>query len=964
MRTAQIPFDEEQVRKHFRLVHRPQLGVTPLVVITPYGIYNGFFNDEDALVTYCRSHHGDGIFYVACNPYLQEVFNSAPNQLGCVKRGGKDKVAAITTVFLDIDPVRPKGIPATQEENKLAIAKARELTRLSLFQESTIATSGNGAYVIIPVEFTEDLDTREKQIEALVKKIRREHFSGQDKLDLDSVHDRAHLMALMGCLKTKGTASAERPYRLARFLSEPKSNPCQNFMEEVRRQSIGSSRPSARGPKPGKKLGRPRISPRQRASALCAGCRQVFENPPRYEDRSDFDLLFTAALIDHGFTEKQVFDLLADLDQRRPEVPGKSPRKFTARSEENQRAYVSALYRDADPNYDYCHWIWKLLGSKACKEGCPHHSANLSSGKYKLTRAPNVKSDRKVTLEQARSALATDLKARRERLLAEKSVLIVKGLPGLGKTHLACQEFKDLRLFYCIGLREELPMIQSDLGGGVALQLKDNLCRFRQDLRDFRNQGYPEREMELCRSCNRAQCDYFQQFDTRQSWIGTTKYLTTSLELKNFDLIVIDEDPLRDLLDKTEVDHDQIRAFRRFLETYHLRTAEAGQLLTGLEDLMDAYRETGRKDEEMNLLTRLFQCLENPQALIQRYHESPEFQQAVQLAENLPARLLPPKSIFTLIHRLYEEATRARANSLLGLELVRGSCKIVIRRFQDLDRLRDFPVLILDSSADQMIYEQIFPGRSIEILDYEIEVRAQVVQITNSPLGVYGLQSKKTLQRVMEFIQEHQEGRVGIICRKQFEVELERNFHGAMVKHYGNVRGSREFEDCDSLFLVGGAFLPPLEPWKIAQTVFYDQPKVSRDKIMRGRDYGMAKHNQRIYGLWEHKDERVRAISQWAQEQEIMQAGYRIRPLQHPKKIFILTNIPVPGLPPEKLLKLTKNETFERYQKTVEKLISEEKDVNNHSVSKILGITPRQGRKYKNRLPVALFRKRKNSASA
>ncbi len=142
-------------------------------------------------------------------------------------------------VFVDVDPIRPKGISSTRDE----FESAREIAwkvrdwlaeRLGPFCLG-FGCSGNGFYVLIavdpepnPCESTERI---QRFLALLAKKF------GTDKVKIDTaVANPARLMSCPGTMKCKGRNTSERPHRMTSF--SYRVNPSDGAPERVRIEDL------------------------------------------------------------------------------------------------------------------------------------------------------------------------------------------------------------------------------------------------------------------------------------------------------------------------------------------------------------------------------------------------------------------------------------------------------------------------------------------------------------------------------------------------------------------------------------------------------------------------------------------------------------------------------------------------------------------------------------------------------
>ena len=959
-------FDETQVKKHYRLLNHAPYGVTELVAIYPAGgiAAIGYFDNEEDFDLACWYYSGKCNLYVGVNPRKKELLALAPNQMvqGLARRGKKEDIAAITAMFLDIDPVRSENCPATKEENRRALAKAQELASLPIFSGAGVCSSGNGAYVLAGLNFTDDLPTLEQKQKSLVEEIRREHFPEGGGLQLDSVHDLPRIMAVMGTLKMKGQEDATHPYRIARFLGEPPAEVCHTLEEAILSSSVT---PPSSIISEARKVKRPPLlepHPTQHGDTslapLCRGLQSILQTTPTIPDRSQLYLQLVAAMKERGWSREAIKNALLDLDRRLPPQSYQRLEKFGARSETAQEALLDHYLEHADASILPCSLVFKLLKSKACTEGCEYLGDRLSQGNYKISRAPNIKPSQTMSLEQAREQLKKDLEQRVETLIREKGVLILHDPPGVGKNKIASQVLKHRRMIVFTSQRSALDKFKDDLQGGLPyqeIQNKEELCLHERDITRYRDRGYPHREQEVCgqRCTNHDQCPYWMQFDRDKSWILPNKYLLTGLLQRKHnspELVLIDENILGDLLETSKVSLNDLGVFTRFLQAQSLLSSALDQLLDATSRMMrDTFAEA-----DPNFMISLSRQVEESAGLIRAAAASPEYRAFQELIEQEPIDRLPPGHLATLLQVMAVEASRGSKNSRISVE----NGNIVIRQFHNLEQLRNYPVLVLDASAKREICERIFPDREIEMLTHPVASQAEVIQITNAMLGKGQLNDTKVMDRVITFIRRHAQGRVGIICNQRYRKIFEKKIPGALVRHYWAIRGTRNFEGCDTLFLVGGPYMKPKDKVKLAEALFYDEDKISQANPKVIKNYGMSRANQQIYGLYEFSDPRLQAMVDYLETEEMRQAAFRIRPLEGEKRIYVLSNLPI-GLPPTKLITLPgKNDTRQKYFDYARQLKAEGKRISNRIISEAIGITTRMGRHYWNLLPKSLKTKR------
>lgn len=123
-------------------------------------------------------------------------------------------------VFIDVDPIRPKGISSTNEEFEAARDVAWRLRDdlASNFGPLCLGfgCSGNGFYILIAIKpLSSPLDSN-PDVERFLKAVARKFGTERVKIDR-AVANPARLMSCPGTWKRKGRHTDERPHRMTSF---------------------------------------------------------------------------------------------------------------------------------------------------------------------------------------------------------------------------------------------------------------------------------------------------------------------------------------------------------------------------------------------------------------------------------------------------------------------------------------------------------------------------------------------------------------------------------------------------------------------------------------------------------------------------------------------------------------------------------------------------------------------------
>ena len=148
---------------------------------------------------------------------------------------------------------------------------------------------------------------------------------------------------------------------------------------------------------------------------------------------------------------------------------------------------------------------------------------------------------------------------------------------------------------------------------------------------------------------------------------------------------------------------------------------------------------------------------------------------------------------------------------------------------------------------------------------------------------------------------------MGIVTFKE-QVEPLRKYLGELglgieIAHYWGLRGTNELEDVDNLIVLGTPTENIEEMVAWASALYWDRGELDETSHPSWDMLGVdPRTNEKVEVLTKHYlDPRLEKLLWQGREAELLQAVYRIRPLDDPgkrKAIFVLANTPVPGLEP------------------------------------------------------------------
>ena len=129
-------------------------------------------------------------------------------------------IGTVRAVFIDIDPVRVKGVSSTDEQlnESRAVALAVQSFFLDVLDAPAtgLGCSGNGFFVLVAVEPVPATPDTTKRISKLLDLMNKKFSTDRVKID-KSVANAARLMPAPGTWKRKGRDTPERPHRITTF---------------------------------------------------------------------------------------------------------------------------------------------------------------------------------------------------------------------------------------------------------------------------------------------------------------------------------------------------------------------------------------------------------------------------------------------------------------------------------------------------------------------------------------------------------------------------------------------------------------------------------------------------------------------------------------------------------------------------------------------------------------------------
>lgn len=222
-------------------------------------------------------------------------------------------------------------------------------------------------------------------------------------------------------------------------------------------------------------------------------------------------------------------------------------------------------------------------------------------------------------------------------------------------------------------------------------------------------------------------------------------------------------------------------------------------------------------------------------------------------------------------------------------------------------------VIWLDGTGNERLYAALF-RRPIRAVDAAPALHGRIFQVTNRAHGVGTLVSGqgnlraaavKQLQVQVRSIADRYD-RPAVISHQAVVADLA----GALERlHFYAARGTNDLVRCDAL-IVAGTPMPPADSLVRQAAMLFPERMTAFDtrwseRILPYAYVDPADGQGRAYpvnGYWHDPD--LQAVLWAYREAEIIQAAHRARPIGRDVDVWLLTNLPLPELPPTRLLSL------------------------------------------------------------
>ena len=232
-----------EIRRSLELLHKPgsTFEIRVLGIPSRGKPYNasGYFNDhaKAAEMAYEYDRRGAAGVYVTTNPVLPALLARAANRMvDYPKHSTADtEIVKWRRLFIDIDPDRPTGIAATEDERQAAVelgSEIEDVLRNRGWSYPLLVDSGNGGYLLYSVDLpnTDEITALIKRFYAGLQTL----IDGKRPAHIDAgVFNAARIIRIGGTTNRKGDSTPDRPHRRCEYREPIAECPIETISPEL-----------------------------------------------------------------------------------------------------------------------------------------------------------------------------------------------------------------------------------------------------------------------------------------------------------------------------------------------------------------------------------------------------------------------------------------------------------------------------------------------------------------------------------------------------------------------------------------------------------------------------------------------------------------------------------------------------------------------------------------------------------
>lgn len=216
--------DETQIRYSFELLKKEN-ELIEVRAITSRSNFSGYFKSIDNLISELPKYSNGNVYFVM-NEISDACYSREQTERFIEK--AKNTTSDNDIIFrdwllIDVDPKRPSGVSATDEEKgkaKQVVNNVYTFFRDLGFGEPIICDSGNGFHLLYKIRL-ENTD-QNKMLIMVVLQVLDMYFTTPDAEIDKTVFNASRITKLYGTDSKKGNSTKDRPHRESRILRTPK----------------------------------------------------------------------------------------------------------------------------------------------------------------------------------------------------------------------------------------------------------------------------------------------------------------------------------------------------------------------------------------------------------------------------------------------------------------------------------------------------------------------------------------------------------------------------------------------------------------------------------------------------------------------------------------------------------------------------------------------------------------------
>lgn len=221
--------DIKEIQKAIEVLYTPDAVIELRVLYkkgkrSDVGYYDG--NNREALAKAAAQLNGQSAVYVTLNPIDQQLISRHANR---VETYAKESVTDSNVIsrrwlLVDVDPVRPKNTPATDDQLSQAKVRARAIfsyLRQAGWSDPVTADSGNGVHLLYRIDLPND-DASRDLIKGVLQTLAKQFDTPTISVD-QSVFNAGRIVKLYGTVANKGDHTDAAPWRQSRITYVPEN---------------------------------------------------------------------------------------------------------------------------------------------------------------------------------------------------------------------------------------------------------------------------------------------------------------------------------------------------------------------------------------------------------------------------------------------------------------------------------------------------------------------------------------------------------------------------------------------------------------------------------------------------------------------------------------------------------------------------------------------------------------------